>query len=399
MERNNFIRFGDFIKKARIDKGLTLEMISDDIRISVKYLKALEDSNIELFPNEVLALGFLRTYSEYLGIDVWYVSSLFKEYKRRLNSSYIGIKTENQNGSLNFVNEGRLGNQYLDLSKIAFPKIIQISVGLVSIILLILLILNFSGIKQFIGKFFQANHAAKRTPGVHEVLFDKESFWNVTLGDGDFLSLVYGNAIANYRVSFMNDDLVVTNDLKNGRYVFKLGKFREINLSDNVKVKIVYDNYSQGQVRKAHVSLESFMLNIEYVLETSLSSRFNVLNWGFKVNGPKSRAISEYPTVYSSQDISNIDLMINFLNDTFLRYADESNIYGKSLLVSKGIPLNLNFKKSLILFLSRLSDVNIILQGKDITSILKGYGREIMAIQFFWLKTPGGFDLKVSEVY
>ncbi|WP_421622803.1 helix-turn-helix domain-containing protein [Borrelia sp. MN22-0132] len=399
MERNNFIRFGDFIKKARIDKGLTLEMISDDIRISVKYLKALEDSNIELFPNEVLALGFLRTYSEYLGIDVWYVSSLFKEYKRRLNSSYIGIKTENQNGSLNFVNEGRLGNQYLDLSKIAFPKIIQISVGLVSIILLILLILNFSGIKQFIGKFFQANHAAKRTPGVHEVLFDKESFWNVTLGDGDFLSLVYGNAIANYRVSFMNDDLVVTNDLKNGRYVFKLGKFREINLSDNVKVKIVYDNYSQGQVRKAHVSLESFMLNIEYVLETSLSSRFNVLNWGFEVNGPKSRAISEYPTVYSSQDISNIDLMINFLNDTFLRYADESNIYGKSLLVSKGIPLNLNFKKSLILFLSRLSDVNIILQGKDITSILKGYGREIMAIQFFWLKTPGGFDLKVSEVY
>lgn len=399
MERNNFIRFGDFIKKARIDKGLTLEMISDDIRISVKYLKALEDSNIELFPNEVLALGFLRTYSEYLGIDVWYVSSLFKEYKRRLNSSYIGIKTENQNGSLNFVNEGRLGNQYLNLSKIAFPKIIQISVGLVSIILLILLILNFSGIKQFIGKFFQANHAAKRTPGVHEVLFDKESFWNVTLGDGDFLSLVYGNAIANYRVSFMNDDLVVTNDLKNGRYVFKLGKFREINLSDNVKVKIVYDNYSQGQVRKAHVSLESFMLNIEYVLETSLSSRFNVLNWGFKVNGPKSRAISEYPTVYSSQDISNIDLMINFLNDTFLRYADESNIYGKSLLVSKGIPLNLNFKKSLILFLSRLSDVNIILQGKDITSILKGYGREIMAIQFFWLKTPGGFDLKVSEVY
>ncbi|UPA12024.1 helix-turn-helix domain-containing protein [Borrelia venezuelensis] len=399
MERNNFIRFGDFIKKARIDKGLTLEMISDDIRISVKYLKALEDSNIELFPNEVLALGFLRTYSEYLGIDVWYVSSLFKEYKRRLNSSYIGIKTEDQNGSLNFVNEGRLGGQYLDLSKIAFPKMIQILVGLVSIILLILLISNFSGIKQFLGNFFKANHAAKRAPEVHEVLFDKESFWNVALGDGDFLSLVYGNTIANYRVSFMNDDLVVTNDLKNGRYVFKLGKFREIDLSDNVKVKIVYDNYSQGKVRKAHVSLESFMLNIEYVLETSLSSRFNVLNWGFEVNGPKSRVISDYPTVYSSQDISNIDLMINFLNDTFLRYADESNIYGKSLLVSKGLPLNLKFKKSLILFLSRLSDVNIILQGKDITSILKSYGREIMAVQFFWLKTPGGFDLKVSEVY
>ncbi|MBW6187243.1 helix-turn-helix domain-containing protein, partial [Pseudomonas aeruginosa] len=62
MQENHFIRFGDFLKKARVEKGLTLEMISDDIKISVKYLKALEDSNIELFPNEVLASGFLRAY-------------------------------------------------------------------------------------------------------------------------------------------------------------------------------------------------------------------------------------------------------------------------------------------------------------------------------------------------
>ncbi|UPA16211.1 helix-turn-helix domain-containing protein [Borrelia coriaceae] len=394
MERDNFIRFGDFLKKARIDKGLTLEMISDDIRIAVQYLKALEDCNIESFPNEVLALGFLRTYSEYLGIDVWYVSSLFKEYKRRLNSSYIGIRTEEQNSNSNFESEVRLGDKYLELS-----KIIRILVVIISVVVLIFLVSHFSEIRQFVGKMFNTNHSVKRSPGVHEVLFDKESFWNVALEEGDFLSLVYGNSIANYRVSFMNDDLVVTNDLKNKRYIFQLGKFQEIDLGENVKVKIVYDNCSQGKVRKAHVSLEFFMLNAEYVLETSLPSRFNILNWGFEVNGPKSRVISDYPTLYSSQNISSIDLVINFLNDSFLRYVDESNIYGKSLLVSKGAPLSLNFKKSLILFLSRLSDVNLVLQGKDITSILKGYGREIMAVQFFWLKTPGGFDLKVSEVY
>ncbi|AJW73157.1 helix-turn-helix domain-containing protein [Borrelia hermsii] len=399
MERNNFIRFGDFLKKTRIDKGLTLEMISDDIRISVKYLKALEDSNIESFPNEVLAVGFLRTYSEYLGVDIWYVSSLFKEYKRRLNSSYIGIKTDDQNGNSNFVNEGRLGSKYFDILKIDFSRVIKILVGVMSAILLILLISNFSGFKQFLGRIFKVNHATRRAPEMHEVFFDKESFWNVALGDGDFLSLVHGNSIAKYKVSFVNDDLVITNDFQNGRYVFSLGKSREIDLNDNIKVKIVYDNCSQGKVRKAHVSLESFMFNVEYVLETNLSSRFNVLNWGFEVNGPKSRVINEYPTVYSSQDISNIDLVIRFLNDTFLRYADDDNLYGKSLFVSKGVPLSLNFKRSLILFLSRLSDVNIVLQGKDITSILRNYKREIMAVQFFWLKTPGGFDLKVSEVY
>ncbi|WP_024653923.1 helix-turn-helix domain-containing protein [Borrelia persica] len=400
MNRSNFIRFGDFLKKTRIDKGFTLEMIADDIRISVKYLKALEDSNIELFPNEVLAVGFLRTYSEYLGVDVWYVSSLFKEYKRRLNSNYIGIKPDNQNGNVDFVSESKLGDKCFDITRMNFSKITKILLGIVSIFLLVLLILNISELKQVLGKIFKVNHVSKRSPEVHEVLFDKENFWNVALVDGDFLSLIAGNAIEKYRVSFMNDDLVITNDLENGQYVFKLGNFREIDLGDNMRVKIVYDNYSQGKIRKAHLSLESFMFNVEYVLETNLSSRFNILNWGFEVNGPKSRVISEYPTVYSSTDISNIDLVVNFLNNTLLRYVDENNLYGKSLFVSKGsAPLNLNFKKSLILFFSRLSDVSILVQGKDITSVLKNYGREIMAIQFFWLKTPGGFDLKVSEVY
>ncbi|AFI31132.1 helix-turn-helix domain-containing protein [Borrelia crocidurae] len=400
MDRSDFIRFGDFLKKTRIDKGFTLEMIADDIRISIKYLRALEDSNIESFPNEVLAVGFLRTYSEYLGVDVWYVSSLFKEYKRRLNSNYIGIKSDDQNGSVTFVSESKLGNKYFDVTNIGFSKIIKILVGVVGIVFLVFVITNISGFKQILGRIFKANYVGKRVPEVHEVLFDKENFWNVVLGEGDFLSLIFGNSIAKYRVSFMNDDLVITNDLENEQYVFNLGKFREVDLNGNIRVKIVYDNYSQDKVRKAHVSLESFMLNVEYVFETNLSNRFNVVNWEFEVNGPKNRVISEYPTVYSSTNISDINLSINFLNDTFLRYVDENNLYGKSLLLLKGSdPLNLNFKKSLILFFTRLSDVNIVLQGKDVTSVLKSYGSEMIAIQFFWLKTPGGFDLKVSEVY
>ncbi|ASQ29140.1 hypothetical protein CDQ96_01690 [Borrelia miyamotoi] len=399
MQENHFIRFGDFLKKARVEKGLTLEMISDDIKISVKYLKSLEDSNIELFPNEVLASGFLRAYSEYLGVDVWYVSSLFKEYKKNLNSNYIGIKDEEQNINLNFMNEGGFGEKYFNLFKIDFYKMIKILLGVMSVIVLILLILNFGGIKQFLGKIFKANHVARRTPRFHEVIFDKESFWNVVLGEGDFLSLIYGNSIAEYKISFLNDNLVIINNLENGRYIFKLGESQKIDLDGTIRVKMVYDNYSQGNIQEAHVSLEFFVLNSEYVIETNLSKRFNILNWGFKVNGPKDRVISEYPTVYSSQNIVNIDLVINFLNNTFLRYADENNLYGKSLLASKGVPLILNFKNSVIIFLSRLSDMNIVLQGKDITSFLKSFGREIMAFQFFWLKTPGGFDLKVSEVY
>ncbi|WP_445435931.1 helix-turn-helix domain-containing protein [Candidatus Borreliella tachyglossi] len=399
MEENDFVKFGDFLKKSRVDKGLTLEVIADEIKISVKYLKALEDSNIELFPNEVLAVGFLRTYSEYLDIDVWHMSSLFKEYKRRLNDSYIGIRIEEKNIGSNFASEGRFAGKNLGISKIDSSKIIKILVGIISLVVLAFVSLNFREIDSFLRKVFKAKHSARKAPEIHEILFDREAFWNDSLGDGDLLYLRYGDVVSKYRVSFINDDLVITNGLNNIRHIFKLGRSREIDFDDNIRVKMIYENYSYGNIKRAHVSLESVILNIEYVLETNLSNRFNILNWGFEVNGPRSRIVSEYPTLYSAQNVVKIDLIVDCLNDTFLRYSDESNLSGKSLFVSKGDPLNLSFRKSLILFLSRLSDVNIVLRGKDITSFLKSYEREVMAVQFFWLKTPVGFDLKVSEVY
>ncbi len=108
MEGNDFIKFGSYLRKVRNDKNLTLEMVADDIKISVKYLKALEDSNIEIFPNEVLAVGFLRTYSEYLDIDSRLISTLFKDYKNRLNSSYIGIRSEDKISNLGFSSDKKV---------------------------------------------------------------------------------------------------------------------------------------------------------------------------------------------------------------------------------------------------------------------------------------------------
>ncbi|WKC57908.1 helix-turn-helix transcriptional regulator [Borrelia sp. P9F1] len=399
MEENDFVKFGDFLKKARVDRGLALDVISDEIKISVKYLKALEESNIELFPNEVLAVGFLRTYSEYLDIDVWYISSLFKEYKKRVNDSYIGIKAENKNVGSKFSGEGNFPSKGVDVSNIDSSVVIKILVGLFGLVILIFFIFNFSEIGAYLKKIFRTNSIARKSPVIHEIPFDKENFWNASLADGDFLSLVYGDTVSKYRVSFNNDDLVITGEVDNSRNVFKLGKSLEVDFNDDIKVKMIYENYSRDRIRKAYVSLEAFVLNVKYVSETSLSSRFEILDWGFEVNGPKSRMVSEYPTLYSSRNIVNVDLVIRFLNDTFLRYADEGNLSGESLLVAKDDSLNLSFKKSLILFLSRISDTNISLQGKDITSVLKGYEKELMAVQFFWLKTPMGFDLKVSEVY
>ncbi len=398
MKENDFIKFGSYLRKVRDSKNLTLEMVAEDIKISIKYLKALEESNIEIFPNEVLAVGFLRTYSEYLDIDSRLISTLFKDYKSRLNNSYIGIKSEDKISNLGFLSDNKVSEKKIFFFSLESLSIFKVFLGIVGVLLLFVF-LYFREVEGYFKKFFNLSQDEKIISNIHEVSFDKKNFWNVSLKEGDFLSLTYSDDIAKYRASFIGDDLVIVDESKKSKNILNLGEFKEINLDDNIRVKIIYENYYYDKLKIAHVSLESFALNVKYVSETNIDNRFNILNWQFDVKGTEKLSSSNYLTLYSSQKLSNVDLKIDFLNDTFFRYADENNLYGKSLFASKGIPINLAFEKSLILFFSRLSDVNIILNDRDITPFLKEQGKEIFAVQFFWVKTPSGFDLKVSEVY
>ncbi|MDO7256329.1 BB_0345 family helix-turn-helix protein [Borreliella burgdorferi] len=398
MEENDFIKFGSYLRKVRDSKNLTLEMVAEDIKISIKYLKALEESNIEIFPNEVLAVGFLRTYSEYLDIDSRLISTLFKDYKSRLNNSYIGIKSEDKISNLGFLSDNKVSEKKIFFFSLESLSIFKVFLGIVGVLLLFVF-LYFREVEGYFKKFFNLSQDEKIISNIHEVSFDKKNFWNVSLKEGDFLSLTYSDDIAKYRASFIGDDLVIVDESKKSKNILNLGEFKEINLDDNIRVKIIYENYYYDKLKIAHVSLESFALNVKYVSETNIDNRFNILNWQFDVKGTEKLPSSNYLTLYSSQKLSNVDLKIDFLNDTFFRYADENNLYGKSIFASKGIPINLAFEKSLILFFSRLSDVNIILNDRDITPFLKEQGKEIFAVQFFWVKTPSGFDLKVSEVY
>ncbi|WKC85269.1 BB_0345 family helix-turn-helix protein [Borreliella lusitaniae] len=399
MEENDFIKFGSYLRKVRNGKNLTLETVSDDIKISVKYLEALEDSNIEIFPNEVLAVGFLRTYSEYLDIDSRLISALFKDYKNRLNNSYIGIRSEDKISNSGFLGDNKASDKKLFFFNLESLNILKVLLGIIGIIFLLFMFFAFREVKVYFKNFFNLGQDEKIILNIHEVSFDKKNFWNLSLKEGDFLSLTHGDNIAKYKASFISDDLVIVDESEKSKNIFNLGEFKEIYLDDNMRVKIIYENYYDDKFKIAHVSLESFDLNVKYVSETNIDNRFNILNWQFDVKGTEKLPSGDYLTLYSSKKLLNVDLKIDFLNDTFFRYADKNNLHGKSFFASKGIPINLAFEKSLILFFSRLSDVNIILNDRDITPFLKEQGKEIFAVQFFWVKTPSGFDLKVSEVY
>lgn len=60
---------GERLIGAREERGLTLEDAERDTRISRRYLQALEDERFDVIPAPVYARGFLRSYSQYLGLE------------------------------------------------------------------------------------------------------------------------------------------------------------------------------------------------------------------------------------------------------------------------------------------------------------------------------------------
>lgn len=62
-------RLGERLRQQREKRGITLDQAAADTRIREKFLKALEDDDIQALPGAVHTKGFLRNYAEYLGLD------------------------------------------------------------------------------------------------------------------------------------------------------------------------------------------------------------------------------------------------------------------------------------------------------------------------------------------
>jgi cytoskeletal protein RodZ len=62
-------QLGKALTQARTARGLTLPDVERDTRISAKYLQALEHGQLDVLPAPVYARAFMRTYSQYLGLN------------------------------------------------------------------------------------------------------------------------------------------------------------------------------------------------------------------------------------------------------------------------------------------------------------------------------------------
>jgi hypothetical protein len=80
--RENGLSAGSVLKARRLELGLKHKDIARDIKIKVEYLKAIEDEEFDSLPTPQYLRLFLRTYAEYLKLDVQEIYALYDTQER-----------------------------------------------------------------------------------------------------------------------------------------------------------------------------------------------------------------------------------------------------------------------------------------------------------------------------
>lgn len=72
---------GEKLRTVREEQGRSIEELSRETNIAKRYIIALEEENFDAFPGEPYLIGFLRTYSETLGLVPDEIVALYKSFK------------------------------------------------------------------------------------------------------------------------------------------------------------------------------------------------------------------------------------------------------------------------------------------------------------------------------
>ncbi len=75
----NDLPVGEILRRARVHYEHSIPDIERVLRIPAAQLEAIEGGHYDLLPGRVYAIGFVRSYSQYLGLDSEHIVALFKD--------------------------------------------------------------------------------------------------------------------------------------------------------------------------------------------------------------------------------------------------------------------------------------------------------------------------------
>lgn len=115
---------GSLLKKARLERNISLEQVAQATHIRLAYLEALENDRLDLLPSRAQARGFLRLYAGFLKIPIQPLFDLWEGKKETTGNTSVTPLKENSAGtaSLSSTEESSILESNSQLAGLILPQ-------------------------------------------------------------------------------------------------------------------------------------------------------------------------------------------------------------------------------------------------------------------------------------
>jgi len=87
------ITAGEVLKSKRESIGKSLETVSEDTKIQIRFLRYIESNDFSKFDSDVFLTGFIKIYAQYLDLDSTKVLALFRRSKPTIKKNNLKTKS------------------------------------------------------------------------------------------------------------------------------------------------------------------------------------------------------------------------------------------------------------------------------------------------------------------
>jgi cytoskeleton protein RodZ len=364
---------GEKLRLARERNNLTIEQVARETHVAKRFLKALEDEEFAAFPGETYAMGFLRSYAEYLGLN-----------SEELIGIYRNIKIQEQPLPMNELLESRRRLPPLRI-------IIYVVAAVLALAAVGYLIYRASART---GAPSAASQKPSQTQGTDFVFQDEvRTQW---FSQGDVIAVPYGGK--NYRIVVFAIGDTLTLKIPGGTVDLGLGKERYIDLDgdSNPEIRVVWNDVDRGSPQK-RANLGLYRTSGPAAAGATVDTPPAAPAPGSAA--PPARTDTFKPLVVGQAAQAGLfTLDFTFKNDCFFRYLVDAGDR-EDRFFQKGEQFSIDTaRKQVTIWLSNAGAARMRVQGRDFE--LGDLG-EVVTRRVAWRgdSASGGYVLEISPLY
>lgn len=369
---------GDYLKRERESKNLPINKVVEDTHILKKFVIAIESDDFASFPGEAYLVGFLRSYSTYLGLDP---GDVVRRYER--------IKLAETPTPM---------EQLIPKPRKNYGKLFLIIVLCLSFIVFI----GGGGFYLVTNISFNSDNGLDNKAKSSSVVEDNK---------------IKDDPKEDTKEKIVNDSLYVF-DSEEATLNLKKGEVVQVQIEDKnypITVKKVDPTVilTWGEDNNEMILIATFnnkidvnndsRYDIEAVLNTWDEKSANILFKRIEDAGFSGGRYSEYidqssiKTVLSNESKVNIDLNLIITEDTFLRYkVDENEEVERN--VFRGNSIDISAKEQVVIWLANSGAVKINFDAFNKEIIPNELG--IVDVKILnWKKEDGKYNLQMASLH